>query len=360
MIQDPQAREEAQHELKMCAMRVRRNLWSTTSIAVTNNPSRQAINMHKICVYAQQTNQPVLCWHNTLPDQLGQQLSSDPTHRADLDRLREENPELTSVFAAGAPGYLLANISPVKGYANGTPVTYHSLRFATGEDERCAQAAIHEWECTRDPWKLVLVPVPEAVNVQVPTVLANEGNVNQRVGTAPCLDTIRTVDGDVDALKECVVIPVPLLHKLPSSGKHKYETLSLPKSLAMARANPDCTATVTTRRQTSTHKLRYELHPVTVAFAMTYNKLQGQTKDRLVLDVNAVPRGLKGLGLKHLVVGFSRVKSRDGLRLFPIRDGNPRTKYKHLTSKTYRKSDPELKTYLAGFQGDGTRYERPP
>ena len=122
-----------------------------------------------------------------------------------------------------------------------------------------------------------MIPVPEAINVQVPSVAATDENVSERVGTANCLFSTR-VEGlteTVLVMGQCVVIPVPLLHRLPSGGKRRFFTLELPRSVA------SCSTTVKTMTHKRTNPLNYQMHPVTVAFALTFHKLYTNCKVRL-------------------------------------------------------------------------------
>jgi hypothetical protein len=344
------ARRAAEEAVALRALVVKRDLWSTTPIAVTNNRTRHAINTQRIHTFAAQTGQPVLYWYNKLVGSLGQHFD-DPSRASDLLYLRERHPELKSSFVAGAPGHLLANMCPVKGYANGTPIIYHSLRFGSESDKDAAQAAIEEWGNEGSQYaKGVLIPVPLVINVQVPSVVAIDANADERVDTADCLTTSRAMDTDHTApgMGRCVVIPVPLLHTLPNAGRKRYFTLELPRSQASW-----WTANTPTGK-TSTIPLHHEMHPVTQAFALTFHKLQGQTREKIILNLNRVPRGMLGVSLRHMYVGFSRTRTRQGIRLFPMADPTNK-RNKHLTSK---KHDTELTVYLAGFTGDGARYSR--
>jgi hypothetical protein len=340
------ARHAAKEALKLRALVVKRDLWSTTPIAVTNNRTRHAINTQRIHTFAAQTGQPVLIWYNTLVGSIGQHFVDDPSRASDLVYLRERHPELKSSFVAGAPGHLLANMCPVKGYANGTPVIYHSLRFGSQTDKDVAQAAIKKWEDEGSNFaKGVLIPVPSVINVQVPSVVATDANSDERVDTADCLSS---TDHTAPRMSRCVVIPVPLMHRLPNAGKRRYFTVELPRSQASWWA-----ANIPTGKK-STIPLYYEMHPVTQAFSLTFHKLQGQTREKIILNLNKVPRGMLGVSLRHLYVGFSRTRTRQGIRLFPMADRTDK-RNKHLTDKRH---DAKLTAYLAGFSGDGSQYRR--
>lgn len=344
-------RQAAEDEIKLQALLVKRDLWLTTPIAVTNNRTRHAINTHRVRDFAAQTHQPVISWWNHLVGTVGDLLGG-PSRVAELEYLRAQHPELKSSFVAGAPGHLLSNVCPMKGYANGTPIIYHSLRFGSLEDEESLKVQLKAWaDAGSEPGYEIVVPVPAIINVQVPSVTATSINADERIDTATCLASKRTpgTAPSEPTLGQCVVIPVPLRHRLPNAGRMKHFTLNVPRSQAAWWSANDSGPGRKTKIP-----IKYEMHPVTMAFALTYHKLQGQTRNKVILNVSKVPFRMLGVSLRHFYVGLSRVKTRDGLRFFPMADSSS-NRYNHLTKK---KHDANLITYLAGFSGDGSQYRK--
>ena len=109
-----------------------------------------------------------------------------------------------------------------------------------------------------------------------------------------------------------------------------------------------------TKLTSTKHKLKYEAHPITISFAMTYHKLQGQTRAKIILDFNQPAPHSGTLTLKHMYVGMSRVTSGKGLRVLPYVD--ERSSKQHIRSKRVCE---KLTRYLSGFDGDGTKYAGP-
>jgi hypothetical protein len=191
---------------------------------------------------------------------------------------------------------------------------------------------------------LIWVSVPEAINVEVPGILATNANANRRVGVADCLYTHPETGPQ---LQSCVVIPIPLQQHLPTAGKKRYFEVDL-APIVNAKLE---------RSSKQVWKLRYEAHALTVAFALTYQKLQAQTKKKLILDLNSPPRKLGRLTFMSVYVGWSRVRERAGLRTFPLfkrKASRNRTNNTHLKAM---KHDPRLIKYLTGFAGDGSQYQ---
>ena len=322
-----QRKKDALETLRAHRVQVQQRLWMLTPIAVTNNRLRHEINRHRGWHYAQATAQPIFKWNHKIVERVGDILhSGGDENNIALDELRTEFSELQGQFVAGAPGHLLFNLNPSKSYANGTPIVLHSLTF-TEQDTPLVLEKIQQWrDAGSVPGAEIIVPVPETVNVQVPSVLASAENASSRIDTADCVQS----DGTPS---RCVVIPIPLLHKCPNTGAKKHFELKL----------------------TSTkHKLKYEAHPITISFAMTYHKLQGQTRAKVILDFNQPAPHSGTLTLKHMYVGMSRVTSGKGLRVLPYVDEH--SSKQHIRSKRVCE---KLTRYLSGFDGDGTKYVGP-
>ena len=111
-------------------------------------------------------------------------------------------------------------------------------------------------------------------------------------------------------MAQCIVILIPLLHKCPYAGPRKHFEAKLPRA-----------ATAGFLSSTKFDMLKYEAHSVTISFALTYHKLQGQTLSKLILDLNKASKGAGALSLRHVYVGMSRVKTTNCLRILPFVSG---------------------------------------
>ena len=229
------ARAEAEEAFELEKLLAREKLWTMAPIAVAGNAQHHLVNKHKLISYAEQTCQPLLCWHNKLRGELGETLMEEG-HAQALDAVREEYPELVSYFAVGAPAYLNCNVNPRKKLANGTSLNLHSLRFESDEDNAVCVELIEAWKkfSQMEKKKPIWVPVPEAINVEVPGIYATDVNANQRVKVAKCLYKHPETGPE---LKECIVIPIPLQHRLSTAGKKRYFTVEL-TSATKAKMTP--------------------------------------------------------------------------------------------------------------------------
>ena len=199
--------------------------------------------------------------------------------------------------------------------------------------------AIAKWRadgCPSDGVR-IKVPPPASVNVQVPNVLATNQNRDQRLETAGCMHN--------GALAKCIVIPIPLGADFPALGKNRRQSIKLrsPQRATFGGA-PDCPEGCGAAQSTEGQTLRFDWHPVTLSFALTYNKLQGQTLHKIILNLNKTPRALKGLTFNHFYVGLSRAKTKMGIRFMPFYSN--RGKHDHLFTK---KHCSDLVRYLQGF-----------
>ena len=243
----------------------------------------------------------------------------------------------------GAPALMLDNLNPSKGFANGTEVRLHAIRYNCADLRAEAEAAIEAWRRSgARGGERITVPFPDIIDVAVPSILASEENSHERVAEADTLvnarddagHTLFNPDGSIQqCLAKCVVIPLPTWDALKKGGITKHTCIKIGK------ANP-CT------------HIKFHDHPVTLSFARTYHKLQGQTKRKLILDIGNYPgRGSKLL-LKHFYVGMSRTKRRDDLRFLPI-VGDKKARWRQIEKFT---QDMNLNVYLGRFAHDGCAY----
>jgi hypothetical protein len=79
------------------------------------------------------------------------------------------------------------------------------------------------------------------------------------------------------------------------------------------------------------------------------NKMQGQTLEKIILDLNKPAPGSGGLTLKHIYVGVSRIRAGAGLRILPYVDAHSSRQ-----SLKTKRSSPKLEQYLNGFNGNGS------
>jgi hypothetical protein len=244
-------------------------------MVVYTNEERNAHNQMLARQMAKRNQVPLIAWRKTLAGTMATDLS-----HLELGSLYEHFPETTTYFIAGAPGILQDNLNVDLGLANGTPRTYHSIilnQLSSTQD----QASIRNAQ----PGEVVFIQEPQAINVSLSNVNINSWPDNGSLSSAE------------------VLIPIVI------SGNN---------SLEIGKRN----------------KVRFKTFGVELAFALTFHKVQGQTLNRVILDLNHRPGSGKNIDFAALFVGLSRVRKSDHIRLIPFR-GKTEGFLKKLTPKSY-------------------------
>jgi hypothetical protein len=172
--------------------------------------------------------------------------------------LAENEPILFGYFCPGAPAVITTNINPSNRLANGTPVTLFSLTFH--QDAVLPEA--FELNTFSSPGEIIDVPFPYSINVK------------RRSYLAQCSDSDEII---------------PIFQEPPKEDRKKK-------------------------------KISISHHGLHLSFAMTFHKSQGQTLDRVIVDVNNRAKHSKSLGRiswHALFVALSRVKKSNHIRLLP-------------------------------------------
>jgi len=240
-------------------------------IVVTGNAERMAISNVQSVRFGQSLNLPIFTWRQPLS-------ASSTLQPSDQTLLYENISELTGWFVQGAPAHLTSNINPRKGLANGTHVILHSLTLP----REANIAAINSEISAATPGSFIsLHCTPTSVNVTIPNIKPQDWSNDQSI-----------LLGDV----------VILL-------KLNKRTQSLKRSDG---------------KNVKYYDLGYSL-----AFFVTYHKIQGKTVSKLVLDLNQ--NSLVALNLQSLYVGILRVGSANDMRIFPAISLSS-VSWSHLTS----------------------------
>jgi len=222
------------------------------------------LNRKQAETFARAHGLPLVLWKQPLTGRAAELLDAGT-----IQELYDNEPGLWGAFVRGAPAMLTENIQPTKLLANGACGYMHSLSFLDDEPPEWADAA------AAPGYSLVLLDDPPlAVNFQL---------------TLPDGDDGEGIDSLVD---NAVVVPI-----VQSKHVDTYDTTSL---WACLKGVPKT--------------LRFRPHPVTIAFAVTDFKLQGKTKDELLLSI--APRPFPPhLERKAFYVMVSRVRTRRRLRV---------------------------------------------
>jgi hypothetical protein len=244
--------------------------WLTAPIVVSSNDERHALNISQAQRYAIEKKVPILRWKRPLKiaNDLGEHMCS---------LLYEHQPRLTGLFIEGAPATLVENLNATDGLANGTPLIMHSVVLSEDDNSENLSKLISE----ASPGTIIDITAPYALVVSVPSI--------DPVKWSNKHSTL--VDGEV---------VIPLVNTNHRSAKFKLS---------------------------ADQTLHYQSHRLDLAFAVTYHKMQGQTCDKVILDINKRPGQLFQLGFHALYVGWSRVKFGNNIRILPDQNDD---KFKHL------------------------------
>ena len=269
--------------------------WACAPIVVTLNEVRSSLNYDMVVRFAKVRRVPILVWRLPIAGERATNMSIE-----EIDLLYKQERGLWGIFVAGAPGFLTQNINPTKGLANGTSVTYESISFDEDEDEEEIRIATLQI-VTAKPGEVVVLHInPYTINVHVPSANQN---------TWPDTETL---------ILGRVVLPI-----LMQTGE---------KQLKVRPCN----------QHQLTGKVNIRPHAVELAFAITYEKIQGKTMKKIILDLNSAPT--RPIHFDAFYTGISRVRRGCDLKIMPIPPGLTLQHLKKL------KPDPKLIYWQKGFQ----------
>jgi hypothetical protein len=237
--------------------------WLAAPIVVASNAERHALNVTQAQRYAMEKGLPVLRWKRPLA--IAKDLG-DPM----CDLLYDNEPTLTGLFVEGAPAILTENLNATDGLANGTPLVLHSVMLSEHDDSEMFRDLVSNAQ----PGTIIDIPVPYAVIASIPNDdpgWPEKWNLKHK----------SLVDGQV---------VLPFVNK-----RYRKDTIKLAQDQTLA----------------------YKSHGIDLAFAITYHKVQGQTKRKVILDLNQRPARLSHVDYHGLYVGWSRVKFADNIRVLP-------------------------------------------
>ncbi|KAI9551027.1 hypothetical protein GHT06_005690 [Daphnia sinensis] len=268
--------------------------WIAAPIVVTSNSKRQHINRLQSAKWAAWKGVPRIVWRLEISGELAAYLP--PRVR---ERIYAEFPQFTGGFVQGAPGYLTSNINPARGLSNGTAVLFESIELDPRED---ADRVCNDIATAAEDTDVALTYPPLHINVAVP-----------RVNPADFVE--KTLEPGR------VVIPVPRF------SKWEPVDIKLPG-----------------RRQADT--FHYRPHGVEQRFAVTVHKIQGQTCNKVILQLNK-RSFMPHLTFSMLYVALSRVRTSESIRLMPPHPTGPGLGYLQTLKPTE-----DLLTWLEGFDPD--------
>jgi len=245
-------------------------------IVVSGNEQRMRINCARAVAMAKSQGKVVIAWRYSLCNANARVVREFAnSHNTTVEALLQNEDELTMYFVQGAPAVVTDNISTELGIANGTTCRLHSLVLdpdnANSEDHWANMDLLA-------PGEIYWLPsdeLPVCINVEFTQINVDEWD--------PALTLI----------EGSIVIPLPICNDGDCREGKAGQLL---------------------RRGFSHYTFWIDL-----GFCVTYYKVQGQTIDRVILDLNHAGGHQKKLDLAALYVGLSRVRDINHIRVLPFR-----------------------------------------
>jgi hypothetical protein len=260
--------------------------FSNAKLGVTSNPERYALNTKLIQDKAIQINSVVLKWEN--------ELINFPDKAKELEvYLREQNDgELHGFFLKDTPVFITDNLCPALLVANGTSGTLHSIIYYDDDIRNNMIENIN----TANKGEIILVQKPDCVIIKI-----KKDSTGSITNIIKKYENLKLDSIDNNSIDTNTHFLFPLISK--GSNYNDKQVYYGPSTEAK---NKKC-------------YIKYKSFDYDIGYAVTAHKLQGETIDNIVIELNQRPVGLKHLDLSSLYVMISRVKSLNNLRIMPFR-----------------------------------------
>jgi hypothetical protein len=134
--------------------------WGLAPVITTSNRERSNLVLALAKITAKQLGVPVIRWKIPITGNLAKKYDG-----YELSLLYENEPSLWGIFVEGAQAYIKAeNVSPPKGFANGSPVNFHSIVLSAKDNN----AFLKEQISNTAPGEVINLPNPPIfINVRV-------------------------------------------------------------------------------------------------------------------------------------------------------------------------------------------------
>ena len=299
-----------EHDKNGHAIPWHKNPWHRAPIIVKTNRERLTLNAERCRHFAKLNSTVVVRWR--LTPEIWEQKPSDLLHQ---DLCLRDN-AFFEYFVAGIDGYVTDNVTKQGRIINGSRVRYHSLTLDP-EEERT-----HQTKCANaTPGQVITLDTPP-LSINVVLVDEEEG---KRVAV---WKNITLVQGRA---------VVPLIARRTTRRSDK-SYIAIPGGLLF-------------------HPSRIciqNLFPVEPAFAMTVDKAQGRTLQKVIVALSSKKGKKCQLDYASICVALSRVHDSNDIRFLVMGD----TEHSRLESLRYITTltpDKCVKSYFHGFSGQLTK-----
>jgi hypothetical protein len=251
--------------------------WSNAPLVVTSNIERYNLQIEFAKEFGRKNNKPVIVWylpvstHDHDQGSLVGQILKIPAAALKLYSLTSGR---CGIFVESGPAFINENVNATNGLANGTPCTMHSLTLPLELNESHRKNIVDKIQ-RANPGEIVHLfeIVPEFINVQL--------------------------SGDINWIGETLV-----------EGKYVVPMGLRTKTTLFKNITP------------SGGSLKFYRHRIDPGFVITVHKIQGKTLDKIIIDLNERKgRLLKKITYAGLLVALTRTKTRNGIRILPLKKG---------------------------------------
>ena len=278
--------------------------WHTAPIIVRTNRERHTLNHLRCENFARVNNTVVVRWL-TKYGFWEQKPASDQHINAAM-----QDPVFYQYFVKSAPGYCTQTLCKAKRIANGTKIQYHSLSLTKEENEKFQ-------------WKLQDAQSGDVIELGEPPLSVNVILVSEEKN-AKMISQWK----DITLVPDRVVIPI-LQHKNVARDK---KGIPIPGGLLYKPSKVRITP----------------LFPLDAGFAITVDKAQGQTIERVIVALSARKGKFCNMDYEAIYVSHSRVQQNDHLRLLLSGDTIPEQmdSLSYITALHPQKS---IKAFFSGY-----------
>ena len=290
-------------------------LWRFPTIITRTVLEAVSLSYDQAKRWAKEHGAPVVIWMHTITN-----LPETDEEQQVLHCLKTD-PRMLFVFVPGCPALLTENLKATrKGICNGTRVTLHSFSFTkTKKKGKRSSRSNQHADNLDDEIHKIQQEIARAKAGEIILIGVEPDIVNVRI-VYPSGNAYRFKDAEsLVPLADGVVIPI---YRSSESSKFKVYIPELGRDFTV----------------------NYYDFPIMLAFAMTFHKSQGQTLDRVLVNLNDMPDIQPNLTFEMVYVSLTRVRQASHLRLMPQEDG--KVALEHLRQLQVNRM---TQAWLAGF-----------
>jgi len=281
--------------------------FKTTTLGVCSNEEIKSMQLTKIIAAAIERGLPVIAWRKRLAKKAILTLKKDNS----LDALYRSNiSDLYQFFLDGTKStcFITDNISAENGVSNGMQCKLYGLQFENENDDEKVKTLMKNSK----PGEIIFLqdirPKYVLIEIDREKIVSNIQDTDVIVELDKDTPTNSQNEEDDDVASIDAIDNVTLTTSQKKEKKKKKFIFPIPES-----TYPE---NVTIGKCT----IKVYGFPFSTEFLRTLNKLQGATKETILLNLNQRPAGLGNLPLTALTVALSRVKKGDDFAILPLDD----------------------------------------